>query len=411
MYRGPEMFRWPIALALLGILALAIVPVAAAGAGTSVQAIASGLDNPRGLAIGPDGALYVAEAGRGNPGCPEGDRFDGPFGPACIGATGAVTRIVDGEPERIVTGLSSWASPEGRQAFGPHDIAFQGQDGAYVVVGFCPPSPVAEGCGRLLHLAANGEWSEVASIWDWELANNVDEAHEGESNTYAVLPLAGETIVADAAGNTLLRVGPDGDISLLALFPSRSVDQGGEQMQMDAVPTSVAVGPDGAFYVSELTGAPFPVGGARIYRVERGEDPYAEREIYADGFTNVIDIAFDDAGNLYVLEIAANGIPAGPDGALIRLAPDGSRETILDEGLVSPAGVAVGADGTIYVTNHGEDPDQGEVLSITLAGSVPEQMPKTGGTPDGWLSLWLMLVAGIGLVAAGWFLRRRSSHA
>jgi LPXTG-motif cell wall-anchored protein len=38
-------------------------------------------------------------------------------------------------------------------------------------------------------------------------------------------------------------------------------------------------------------------------------------------------------------------------------------------------------------------------------------MPKTGGTSDGWLSLWLMLAAGIGLVAAGWFLRRKSSHA
>ena len=31
----------------------------------SMQVIASGLDNPRKLAFGPDGALYVAEAGRG----------------------------------------------------------------------------------------------------------------------------------------------------------------------------------------------------------------------------------------------------------------------------------------------------------------------------------------------------------
>lgn len=45
-----------------------------------------------------------------------------------------------------------------------------------------------------------------------------------------------------------------------------------------------------------MTGFPFPIGGARVYRVEEGEDP----EIYADGFTNIIDIAFGKDGSLYV---------------------------------------------------------------------------------------------------------------
>ncbi len=75
-----------------------------------------------------------------------------------------MTRIRDGQQERIVTGLSSFASPEGRQAFGPHDIAFRGQNDAYIVVGACPPSPAGEGCGRLLHLSTSGEWREVTSI-------------------------------------------------------------------------------------------------------------------------------------------------------------------------------------------------------------------------------------------------------
>lgn len=411
MSRKPKLFRLPLAAAaLLGILALVLVPAAAAGTGPSVTVIASGLDNPRGLAFGPDGALYVTEAGRGDPGCAEEDRFDGPFGPACSGATGAVTRILNGQQERIVTGLSSFASPEGRQAFGPHDIAFQGQDGAYVVVGACPPSPASDSCGRLLHLPASGGWREVANITAWELENNPDDAHEGESNAYAVLPLIGEPIVVDAAGNTLLRVAPDGDISLLALFPPRLVDADGEEMLMDAVPTTVVVGPDGAFYVPELTGAPFPAGGARIYRVERGEDPHAEREVYAEGFTNVIDMAFGDDGSLYVLEFAANGILTGSDGALIRVGPDGSRETILDEGLVAPSGVAVGDDGAIYVTNYGEDPDKGEVVSIILAAPVPTEMPKTGGAPNVWVNPWLALIAGAGLVTAGWFLRQKSIH-
>lgn len=394
------------AAALVGILALVFVPIAAAGAGPSVKVIASGLDNPRGLAFGPEGALYVVEAGRGDPGCDEQDRIDGPFGPACYGPTGAVTRILDGKQERIVTGLSSFASPEGRQAFGPHDISFQGQDGAYLVVGACFASN--DSCGRLLQLSASGEWRESADITAWELENNPDNAHEGESNAYAVLPLSDERIVVDAAGNTLLRVTPNGDISLLALFPPRSIDGG--ETQMDAVPTSVVVGPDGAFYVPELTGFPFPVGAARIYRVAPGEDPYAQREVYAEGFTNVIDIAFGDNGSLYVLEMAANGIPAGSDGALIRVAPDGSRETVLDEGLVAPAGVAVGDNGAIYVTNYGEDAGKGEVVRIILPATVPQEMPKTGGEHDDWVNLWLVFVAGAGLVAAGWFLHQKSIH-
>jgi glucose/arabinose dehydrogenase len=132
---------------------------------------------------------------------------------------------------------------------------------------------------------------------------------------------------------------------------------------MDAVPTSVAIGPDGAYYVSELTGFPFPVGEARIYRIEPGEAP----EIYAEGFTNVIDIAFADDGSLLVLEIAKNSMLSGdPAGALIRLYPDGSRDTLIEEGLTSPTAVAIGDDGAVYISNNGQSADIGEVLRIEL---------------------------------------------
>jgi hypothetical protein len=109
--------------------------------------------------------------------------------------------------------------------------------------------------------------------------------------------------VAGAAGNTLLRVAPNGQISMLALFPARLVEgpEPGSQILMDSVPTSVAVGPDGAYYVSELTGFPFPVGGARIYRVEPGETP----QIYA-----TVHLSY--SGALPALGSAPEGVVAPP---------------------------------------------------------------------------------------------------
>ena len=342
-------------------------------AASGPEVIATGLDKPRGLAIGPHGALYVAEAGRGG----AGPCVPGPFGEACYGPSGAITRIGHHGQERIVTGLSSFASPDGGLAFGPHDIALSSPGGAheghgsrwrhsrrhhhasaYVTVGACfTPNDT---CGRLLQLTGHGGWRTVADLNAFELQNNPDGLHPGESDPYAVLALRGRQIVADAAGNDLLRVARDGRISVLAVFPQRPVlDPTGASVLMDFVPTSIAVGPDGALYVGQLTGAPFPVGGARVYRL----GPGGATTVFADGFTNIIDIAFARDGSLLVLEMAKNSLASGdPAGDLIRIAPDGSRETVLEDGLVSPSAVAIGRDGALYIANHGQEAGVGEVL-------------------------------------------------
>lgn len=356
-----------LVLSVVGLLANLLILFSAASdtaASQQFEVIASGLDNPRGLAFGPEGALYVAEAGRGGNGpCTPFELFGGIL---CYGPTGAVTRIWRGSQTRIVTSLSSFAHQDGGFAFGPHDISFHGWGGAYVTVGACfAPN---DSCGRLIHLQASGQWQVVADLGAYEVLNNPDGLHEGESNPYAVLALSGERIVTDAAGNDLLRVASNGSISTLAVFPQRLVDAPpslglppGIQLSMDSVPTAVAVGPDGAFYVGELTGFPFPVGGARIYRVVPGEAP----QVYADGFTNVIDIAFEDDGNLLVLEIAKNSLLSGdPTGALIRLKPNGSRKTLVSEGLTMPTAVVIGDDDALYISNCGACAGDGQVIRL-----------------------------------------------
>jgi hypothetical protein len=182
-----------------------------------------------------------------------------------------------------------------------------------------------------------------------------------DSNPYAVLAEPDGLVIADAGGNDLLKVAPDGTISTLAVFPNRQVTApsslkmpAGALMPMEPVPNSITRGPDGAYYVGELTGFPFPVGGAHVMRLVPGKAP----TIYAEGFTNIIDLAFDRKGNLYVLEIVKDGLRFAEQGgsmtgALIRITPDGGRTTVLTDGLVAPAGLAVGPDGAVNVSNYG----------------------------------------------------------
>ena len=58
-----------VGCATAAVTALTVMSVASAAEAATVTPIASGLDNPRGLAFGPHGQLYVAEAGHGGTAC------------------------------------------------------------------------------------------------------------------------------------------------------------------------------------------------------------------------------------------------------------------------------------------------------------------------------------------------------
>jgi hypothetical protein len=366
-----KLFRRASVLVLLAV-GLSGLPsaVAAAGPGArepEVTVVASGLNNPRGLSFGPDGALYVAEAGRGGTGpCIEHPVLI----TACVGRTGAITRVWNGDQERVVKGLPSIATPSGVEAFGPHDVAAFGDGTIDVAMGLTLTpdvrtqyGPKGARLGHLIRIETDGERKSLADLAGYEAAANPDGGPV-DSNPFGLLKHGGNRVVTDAGGNSLVSVDPAGAVSTLAVFPNRTVDFQGQPVPMHAVPTTVVRGPDGAYYVGQLTGFPFPVGGARVYRVEPGEDP----EIYARGFTNIIDIAFGVNGSLYVLEIAHNSLLAeSPEGALIKVSPDGDRR-ILADGLFFPGGLALGPGRNIYVTNCGICAGDGEVWRVSLKG-------------------------------------------
>jgi len=67
----------------------------------AIETVASGLNSPRHLMVGPDGALYVAVAGTGGPG-PTGSNCVNTVNEAqdpttdCLGTTGSIDRVTTG---------------------------------------------------------------------------------------------------------------------------------------------------------------------------------------------------------------------------------------------------------------------------------------------------------------------------
>jgi hypothetical protein len=351
---------------------------AAKGSGGSgrLKVVAKGLDNPRGIGIGPDGALYVAESGSGG----AGPCVAGPEGAdVCFGRSGGVTRITKRSQQRVLSGLPSVAEEGGVAATGPVDLGFSGWTG-YLLIGnpgggAATRKALGPGAGRfgkLLKVDLHGIRS-VADFPRFEDANNPDKGEgaqpglEIDSNPNGLLVRKGARYVTDAGGNDLLKVDHKGRISVVAVFPPRpEAAPDGTTVPMQAVPTSVVKGPDGAFYVGQLTGFPFPPGGASVFRVVPGKAP----TVFAGGFTNIIDIAFDKRGRLYVLEIATGGLLNTPPdqlpaGRLVRVNRNGSQTTLASEGLSAPGGFVLGR-GAAYITNNSILSDAGQVVKVAI---------------------------------------------
>jgi len=318
----------------------------------------SGFTTPLfGLATAPNGDILVADAG-----------------------AGIATRR--GATDISLPGVSDM-SPLGRRSM----WALRGLTGA-----------PGDDTGQGLYRAAKEKNRLIVDLYAFEEENNPDGGAI-DSNPFDVHSLGGEAaLVADAGGNDLLRVDTEGNVEVLAVLPDEPAPTANiksifgcpdgppgicglpDMIPAQPVATSVAVGPNGYYYVGELKGFPAPTGASNVWKIApdaSGAHCPSEdcKKLFDGGFTSIIDLKFDARGTLHVVELDEKSWFAVEPG--FRDFSVGGTINACDLGASSAAAcsevatgipiltaITFGKDGTLWATKNALLPDKADVVEM-----------------------------------------------
>ncbi len=353
-------------------------------AGTpEIEVILTGLENPRGLALGPNGELFVTEAGTGRH---SADPSSG---------DGKLTRFVDingdgdfndeGEAERWFSHLPSYNALKvygtGRdEVGGPVDLLLHRD-------------------GRIFLSVDDGGFREMA-LHEISPAKSVGRSLAGRNNMNGIIfNLSQDKIFAVESGfNTLVEIPLEGELREIVALPL--LDSG-----QQAVPAGLTLDPQtGDVLVALFSGRveddetgeiiPFVDGESKIIRVDTKSGQLVDE---ITGLTTAVDVVMDEAGNIIVVELAATStdlLPSSfdlfdPDlsvvhGGYLRFSgrvtlfpSKGGPPRVLATGLDAPTNVTLGPDGSLYISTGQGTPGRlipgpdgptmiiGEVIRIT----------------------------------------------
>lgn len=340
----------------------------------TVKVFATGFNSPRGLKFGPDGYLYVAEAGTGGSNSTAGQcaQVTFPVGPYLGSLTsGRVSKVNSAGVRTTVTDqLPSSVDQEivGGDFQGVADVAFIGDDLYALLAGAgcshgIPSSPngVPVVPNGVVKIHRDGTWTLVANLSVYTMTHPTahPEPHGGaepDGTPYAMINVDGNLYVTEPNQGDFVKITPNGEINRVVDI---SVSQG------HIVPTAVTFLDDN-FLVGNLDTFPVVAGRSEIYRIS----PDKNVQPIISGFTTILGVVHDEFGRLYILENSTlSGMgPTPGTGDVVRVDYTGRKEVIVS-GLSLPTGLTFGPDGKLYISNKGFGPGTtggGEILQVDL---------------------------------------------
>lgn len=292
---------------------MGIAPSSAAAPAQASSPIIQGLAGPLGLAVGPGETIYVSQTFAGiltafqngnlRTVASSPNEFSSIAGVAVAGR-GPATFTVAGydEANDDYVGLVYTVRPNGK-------LRLVGDPGTYEET-VNPDSINSYGF--------QGLSAECADMVPAEIGGGYPYNGFVDSNAYAIaLKSDGTTYVADAGGNTIVRVGKNGAVSTVAVLPPIpeivTADAAelfgvpdcaiGATFNFEPVPTDVEIGSDGMLYVTSLPGGPEDDSlGARgsVFKVNPNNGAVT---LVASGFLGATDLAIGPDGAIYVAEL------------------------------------------------------------------------------------------------------------